>query len=201
KPYQSMLRGERAYQLPETRADLGSDWRDVAAETIRGNPEALDEKHKNLIMRAQLAANRSPLAALGFDPNRVVYYVKEKDAQATSGAYNPKRDVVYANPSVGADVAVHESIHRGLEKLLKNDMLPKDMQDWINRSVRYQTPSGKMAETDMDELLTRYLMVKAMGNPERNPDSPLGNAQIDTALHVFSKPENLSYVMELERIA
>src|SRR5262245_52095062 len=66
KPYQAMLRGETAYQQ-------GDDSWDAASSAVRRNAPKVPKEYRDMVMAGQLAANRSALASLGFDPNRIVY--------------------------------------------------------------------------------------------------------------------------------
>lgn len=200
KPHQSLLRGERAYQFDRPGTDY-RDWtRATQAVTERNATSVGDDGLRNAVMQGQLAANRSPLAALGFDPSKVAFDMKSGKTNI-GGAYLPDRDVMYANPvAAGVNTIVHESIHRGVDKLRRQEDFPTEIGDWLNKKVLYKTPSGRTHRTDMGEMATRYLMFKAMGNPEPGAGD-VNDAQIDHSLLVFSTPENLSYLMELERLA
>lgn len=107
--------------------------------------------------KAAIVAKRVPIAGLGFDPSRVVVDVKMDDIGKSTigGAYmapGPEgkgSDATYANFQGGGTI-IHESIHRGLEKLRER----KDLR-------------GAFANLPADEeSLTRYIMYKHAGDPE-----------------------------------
>lgn len=127
----------------------------------------LQGKLDNVMMRAALAANRSPIAAAGFDPNKTV--VDALIGQSTiGGAYLGSTDNIYSKPD---DTIVHESTHRGLQKL------------------REQYPD-KMAllekELPNEETVVRWLMHSAAGDPEAaDPTAKAGLAQRQDAINMF----------------
>lgn len=108
------------------------------------------QETNNTMMRAALAANRSPIAALGFDPSKVVLDTKMQQG-FFGGAYVPSMDSIYStiNPE---DSVVHESTHRGLQKL------------------REQYPqAGKILggiNSPDEETVVRWLMHSQGGDPE-----------------------------------
>jgi len=71
--------------------------------------------------RAGLASRRSALAALGLDPRRFALDGMTKEGSTNvAGAYSAKNDAGFAVPGDtpdGASTLVHESIHRGLQRL------------------------------------------------------------------------------------
>jgi len=91
------------------------------------------------LAQAALAANRSPVANLGFDPSRAVMDV-EIAHPTIAGVYTPKRDAMYAAASEPSAI-VHESAHRGIKQLKEDPALA----DLFNR-----LPD--------EELLVRYIM-------------------------------------------
>jgi hypothetical protein len=121
----------------------------------------------NTYAKAALAVNRIPIAALGFDPSRVVMDAKMKNANV-GGAYSPELDAIYSNLSSPGNL-VHESIHRGIEKL---------RQDPDLKSVFKDLPR--------EELVVRYLMATQAGNPEQGSGS-IGDQQREQALYEFDK--------------
>jgi hypothetical protein len=107
--------------------------------------------------KAAIVSKRVPIAGLGFDPSKVVVDLKMDDIGRSTigGAYmapGPEgkgSDATYANFQ-GAGTMIHESIHRGLEKLRER----KDLR-------------GAFANLPADEeSLTRYIMYKHAGDPE-----------------------------------
>jgi len=90
------------------------------AGRVTGKPE--DHVTKSY-QQAQLAANRSAVAALGFDP-RSINLLPEDTGTNLGGLYNPETDQIYSSRNLdkkgeeGGNM-VHESVHRGLEALRK----------------------------------------------------------------------------------
>lgn len=110
----------------------------------------LKEKLGTTFTQAALAANRNPIALIGFDPSRTVMDLVMKGANV-GGAYEKKRDAIYANiDSVDPSSVLHESIHRGLEQL------------------RQKSPEAAELLKSMptEEHAVRYMMYKYAGDPE-----------------------------------
>lgn len=138
----------------------------------QGVAPALDDYYA----KAALAANRSPLAALGFDPSRTALDLNERKAQARSGdniyalggVYNPGTDEAYASITSPSSI-VHESIHRGIQKLNES---PYWNKNW---------PDSGGEQHDLNELVVRRLMQTKAGDPE----TYAGNKQRETAMEHF----------------
>lgn len=101
--------------------------------------------------RAALAANRVPLAGLGFDPRNLTLDVVTDPAKVNVlGAYSSDSDQmfsVHGNDANAASSPVHESIHRGLE-ILRN------------------SPNAVQEPPVAEEHIVRYLMQHMAGDPE-----------------------------------
>ena len=117
------------------------------------------------LAQAALAANRSPVANLGFDPSRAVMDV-EIEHPTIAGVYTPKRDAMYAAASEPSAI-VHESAHRGIKQLKEDPALA----DLFNR-----LPD--------EELLVRYIMATQAGDPEKT-GGPKDQQQRETALNLM----------------
>lgn len=109
----------------------------------------LREKIGTAYAQAALAANRSAISTLGFDPTHIGLDTKTGPA-TIGGAFSPSQDKIWANVVKGNESSiVHESIHRGFDYLRKNSPEAKEIL-------------SKMPE----ENLVRYMMYKTMGDPE-----------------------------------
>lgn len=135
----------------------------------------------NIMMRAGLAANRSPIAALGFDPDKVVLDSQSGDKKFTlGGAYLPQpkstTDNMYVNLSQpDGSTIVHESTHRGFQKLRDNH--PDKVREIFNTGVM---PS--------EEMVVRWLMNKNAGDPEgQDATAKLGLQQRQDSVDAFSR--------------
>lgn len=129
----------------------------------------LKEKLGTTFTQAALAANRNPIALIGFDPSRTVMDLVMKGANV-GGAYEAKRDAIYANiDSADPSSVLHESIHRGLEKMRQKS--PEAAE--IIRSL----PS--------EEHVVRYMMYKLAGDPE-GKSGEIDKKQRDSGIWMFS---------------
>jgi hypothetical protein len=116
--------------------------------------------------RAAIAINRIPLAALGFDPSISTMDTKIK-SPTLAGAYNPKTDKIYANLA-NPGVLVHESIHRGMQKLKAKPELKPFFDNLPD-----------------DESVVRYLMATQAGDIEKG-SGRVADEQRNFALQTFS---------------
>jgi hypothetical protein len=114
------------------------------------NKELRDRVH-NLYMKGALAANRSAIASVGFDPKRMVIDTVLEHANI-GGIYSPDKDSIYANfTEPQGSTIVHESIHRGLEILRKTN---PDVTKLI-KSI------------GSEELIVRYIMASMMVDTDK----------------------------------
>lgn len=142
------------------------------------------------LAQAALAANRNPIATLGFDPHRTLLDVSTEPEHAMlAGAYRPVEDKIYANASPQLSSAiVHESLHRGLE-IMKSDPKGKEML-------------GQLIRGDDDERLVRYMMYKFAGDPENVPDKyPAQKRQRADGIKRYDNPEDNKRIDKLMEIA
>lgn len=150
----------------------------------RNNPE-LNDKLNNRMMRAALAANRIPIAAVGFDPNRTAIDSKMPEGATYLGLYHPITDGMYTTirPKADTDSITHESIHRGIEKL--------------RQQFPYQSKEALKGLPD-EEYIVRWLMNQNAGDPE-SKDA----VQRSDAIKMFTGPfgkerqNNLDKLQEL----
>lgn len=132
---------------------------------------------KNYYAKAALAAEGSGLAKLGFDPDRAALdpFRNSEDITAV-GAYIPKHDQIYANIKDTSDpsVLMHESMHRGLQKLHDSPFWRPEFDEIMN-------------DPDMNEYMVRHLMHTKMGDPEAVNTGAAGKAQQAAAQIVFGR--------------
>lgn len=130
------------------------------------------ENLNNSMMRGALAVNRSPIAALGFDPSKMVLDTvapKGKD-YGFAGLYDPTRDNIYANFTGDTpSVITHESTHRGMKQLRK--LYPQEM-------------AKAFSVLPDEEYVVRWLMHKNAGDPEN-----LSGGRRETAIKYFNNPD------------
>lgn len=133
------------------------------------------EPIKDAHAKAALAVERSALAKLGYDPNKVALDDRRDPAKMNYlGAYLPKADSIYANAYDSPSI-VHESIHRGVQKLKESPYWHKDF-DFFDSNLNNETRR-------FNEYLVRHLMTTKMGNPEMKYPSN----QIPWADYEFNK--------------
>jgi hypothetical protein len=149
--------------------------------TVMGAPKPLDTlvpqaaPLKDVYAKAALAAEGSPLAKLGFDPNRMALDLSRDPRKVNiEGRYRPATDEIYANARL-PDVLVHESMHRGIQKL--------------QNSPFWQKEFDPMVEGLNNEMMVRHLMQSKMGDPEAAIDSwaPVAKQQRSDASYLFNK--------------
>lgn len=147
----------------------------------------LREKLDGLSARAALAANRSAIASLGFDPDKINYQTKMPPL-SVGGLYNPDSDKMWVNAfKENASPAVHETIHRGFEKLREKSPEAKKILDGMRID---------------EEYLVRYMMATKMGDPELRIDHNVSMEQRAIAMEHFKKFPKLSKDLDrLEEIA
>lgn len=150
----------------------------------------IQDDTRNVMMRAALAANRSPIAAMGFDPSRVTMDVLARGA-SVGGMFNPSKDSIFTSLKPD-DSIVHESTHRGIQKLLEK--YPEE----VSRIAGAISPRT-------DEMIVRWLMHSKAGDPEGFSGSADAR-QRQEAIDMFgaNKPygkNNKEIVRQLEELA
>ena len=126
--------------------------------------QAISPEQRDRLETAWLAANKTALGTLGFDPRNIASTPATKGATSLGGFYSSKNDQSWYNERYPSAV-IHESIHRGINKLRDAGKLP----DWFKKSD--------------EERFTRGMMLKYFGDIEVQPvtKSGKGNEQIDDA--------------------
>ena len=119
---------------------------------------------------AQLAINRSPIAALGYDPHRINLDTESGTNTNIVGAYTPDTDRIYSNAAYPSNL-VHESTHRGLEMLRQAGLVSPELEKRLPKD---------------EEKIVRYIMATAIGDPEKGR-GPSGDKQRSDALWAFGR--------------
>lgn len=140
--------------------------------TTPGN-KGIQSDVNNLMMRAALAANRSPVASVGFDPSKVALdtVLPKMGDPIVGGVFNPKSDSMYS--VAPEDSITHEATHRGLAQLRK--AYPEAMG-----TLESSLPSN-------EEMTVRYLMKTHAGDPEAT-HGPVAQEQRETANRMYNDP-------------
>lgn len=132
---------------------------------------------------AYVAAQRSPLAAIGFDPRRITTSPKTGNEDLLiniAGVYDPTHDQIWSSGKYDSTL-VHESLHRGMEKLRKAGMLPES------------------ANKIQEEYLVRAFMLKHFGDVEKGRGDK-SDSQISIAKD-FTLKKSLNVLNEIEDAA
>lgn len=163
---------EKAFfgELDDAFNESNSELRDMSPDT------------KRKVAKAALAINRIPIAAVGFDPEKFVLDVANKEQMTVAGAYNPEYDKIYSNTNYESNL-VHESAHRGLELLRQK--YPKEMEQFKNLD---------------EETIVRWLIYSEAGDPETG-SGPVADAQIEKAKMAYGYSDNLEKFKKIEELA
>lgn len=156
----------------------------VGIQDVRDATEAAtDPKLRNIMggspetaalyTAAHLAALRSPVTALGFDPHKVALDLRSGDKVSAAGMYRGGRDSIYSNAAYPSNI-VHESTHRGLKRLRESGIVPKEVLDAL----------------PPEESVVRYIMSLHMGDPEKNVKGEEGRSERREGLRAFGRDSN-----------
>lgn len=140
-------------------------------------------KIATLYAQGALAANRSAIALMGFDPTQTDLSVGVGKTNI-AGAFDPTSGKIWMNAETegrAPSTIVHESIHKGLAKL--KSLAPEA------KEIMKRLPN--------EELVVRYMMATKMGNPEEGTGD-ISDKQRKSALALFDIDKR--YVKDLERL-
>jgi hypothetical protein len=121
----------------------------------------MSERQAAYLEESWVAAQRSSLAAYGFEPRQTILSeFKGGPGLTVAGVYSPKDDAKWVDMG-HKSVAVHESIHRGFTKLRNTGQLPS-LNNWP------------------EEVIVRALMLRAYGPVEKGRGN-LADEQVSQA--------------------
>lgn len=138
--------------------------------------QKVDRSTADQLYLGSMAASRSAVAALGFDPSKFVLSPKGEGEMTLAGAYSPKDDAAWLDMSHPAAM-VHESIHRGLKLLKDKGLLAKDPEESSNDKP-YISHRG-------EEMLVRSIMIRISGEVEKGLGSD-GDLEVEEAQKLLS---------------
>lgn len=133
--------------------------------------ERVDAKTADMLYTASIAAHRSAIASLGFDPRKMVLSPPSEDGLTAAGTFSSKHDAMWIDQN-HPSAMVHESFHRGLEELRKSGALAKDADS--------ATPEKPYVSKRDEENMVRALMIKNFGTVEKG-SGDLGDEQVGMA--------------------
>lgn len=165
-------------------------------------PTPMTREIANQMQREQLASNKGPISALGFDPSTSVV---TPDAGVTvAGLTFPTRTWASINETDRSSLT-HESVHKGLRDFIYSDPeLRKRVDRYGSVSVN---DKGIRTAVDGDELVTRALINRHLGPVEyytnfaADPkDYRGGNAQVLKAINLaLDDPEFEKLLQDIEK--
>jgi hypothetical protein len=133
--------------------------------TTQRVPQPEQARLQDQMTRAALAAQHSPVAAVGFDPRHITTDVTGKSNLGALGLTRMDTgEIMSSSPppghryaDYGVQVPVHESIHRGLLRLMDRPGIP----DYLRQRIDPYNESGD------HEALVYQLMARQAGDPDK----------------------------------
>lgn len=154
--------------------------------TLASTDPTVRDKMQNVYMRAGLAANRIPIASVGFDPRRAVADVL-MDRSNIAGSYSPQADSMYFNMSTPEPSALaHEATHRGMEQLRKQ--YPQEMP-----ALEKRLPD--------EESVVRWLMKSQAGDPEFGIGGASDKQRNEAVNYFTSHPDAQNALQQVQELA
>ena len=142
--------------------------------------EKLSQYQADNLYIAAVAANKSALAGLGFDPRAVITSPLAPVQLNIRGQYNPATDTMWTDEK-SPPTYVHESVHRGVEELRRAGLIARSPEEERRTGKQYIGPHD-------DEMITRAVMQRHFGDVERK--TPYANiGQIDSAKKAYLDDE------------
>lgn len=125
----------------------------------------LSPEDRDAFLQNYIAAQKHPVSAIGYDPRNITYTPKAAGKDVSiEGFYKPSKDALWYYGK-NQDSIVHESFHRGVQKLKDEGMLPES----VAKSLM------------PEETMTRLLMLKNFGDIEVQPGADDGNEEVEKA--------------------
>jgi hypothetical protein len=142
---------------------IGRGWQTPTTQNATPPQRAMTQ---DAMTRAALALNYSPLAALGFNPREITADVsgQSKFKRQLSGATDPETGRIFYQAG-DPETIVHESMHRGLLKLVNDPRLPAYLRERIDPS-----------NPDHESTVRQFMRAQA-GNPETDRTALAQQAQ------------------------
>lgn len=153
-----------------------------AAQTTASTPEERDH-----IVNNWIAAQKSSVSALGFDPRVTIHTPPGTHQLTVNGLYDPQNDSMWYDAN-HEDAVVHESFHRGITKLMNTPgLLPQGARNYLDNSGQ--------------ELLVRAFKEKYFGDIEMG-DGQAGNDQVQRGKWLLeNNPDTVQTMNDLENAA
>lgn len=153
--------GAKVAQIPLSEAE----YMDSSEILQNARLQDLSPENRDAFLQNYIAAQKHPVSAIGYDPRNITYTPSDKGANVNfEGFYKPSKDAMWYYGK-NQDSVVHESIHRGVQKLKDAGMLPES----VAKSLM------------PEETMTRLLMLKNFGDIEVQPGADDGNEEVEKA--------------------
>jgi hypothetical protein len=166
--------GSKEYKLSIDKAiDADDSEGGIAYKTADRVATSMEDR--NRILNNWQAAQKSPVAALGFDPRVTVHSPNTGEKLTLAGSYNPTNDTLWYHRA-HEDAVVHESMHRGIELLRKANELPETFKDYV------------ASHSNGEEYVVRAMKEKYFGDIEKTLEGVDGNAQVEEAKWRMAHP-------------
>jgi len=151
-----------------------------------GRLEPPEQRRLGAIQKGWLAARKSSVAQLGFDPQRTVMTDQPGRTVGLGGYFQPQADTMWFDVNLDPEAIVHESMHRGLHMLRKEGLIPPELG----------ITGGGQRAFDRDELLVRAMMLHHFKDVE-SVQYGRRHEQVEQAEKVIPKSD----IAKIEKIA
>lgn len=153
--------GAKVAQIPLSEAEGTSSSERLQLAKLQD----LSGEDRDKFLQNYIAAQKHPVSAIGYDPRNITYTPNESNDDVNiEGFYKPSKDALWYYGK-NQDSIVHESFHRGIQKLKDEGMLPES----VAKSLM------------PNETMTRLLMLKNFGDIEVQPGADDGNEEVEKA--------------------
>lgn len=169
-------------RMPGSLPEMLSAFNKSSVGALPNRP--IDAEMADRLQAAFVATRSSPLAALGFDPRSMISApskMTEGRNLTLGGTYTPSNDEIFTTGKYDSTF-VHESIHRGLEKLRAAGAFPKSARPYD------------------EERLTRALMLRYYGDVEKGRGA-MSDKQVEESRGLLSNPYDSKILSEVEDAA
>jgi hypothetical protein len=169
-------------RMPGSLPEMLSAFNQQSLGKLPGKP--IDAAMADRLYAAFAATRSSPLAALGFDPRNMISAPSKMTEGRTltlGGTYTPSTDEIFTTGKYDSTY-VHESIHRGIEKLRAAGVLPKEANKYD------------------EERLTRAFMLKYYGDVEKGRGD-VSDRHVESGRAFLSNPRDSKVLDEIENAA
>lgn len=211
--------GARMHTTADNREAIRTVNMGIGKGSLADAPQrTVDTPHADHMLRSWLAAQQSPLAALGFDPARMVQHTVAGQAPMPDAAMSPEAPLPPPRPpefgpggnSAEPQLEMREGAKNGFN--LGGVYVPADDMMWtdgnrttplhesMHRGMKMLRDAGKLPDGVREEDAVRAIMDQTYGGAERGRGD-LGDKQIDGALKHYGQRDRAGILKMLEAAA